>query len=390
MKHTKLIATLLATAIVASLCQPTVDTSAASIKLSKSKIKLTQGKTTTLKVKGTKEKAKWSIKSGKKCIKMQKKRKASVKIKALKVGTAKIQCKIGKKKLVCKVTVKAKNKEQIPQPTSQATIPPTLVPMSTPSQTIEPTGLPIRTHAPTEDQLMVEPAQFTFIPTSDENGLPIDCVGGPQRYYFFGTEIQRNQIEDVRFSDKIEIPENALGTFDLSEKQNGSVMCWYMDQDADKLYEIVIAQEGGVVANPNSSYLLCEVGGVSGLEHLYTSEVTNMSYMFYQYRVDFGTMSYPEITLDLGNSFDTSNVENMKCMFWEFAPMQKSHIYLGAAFCVDKVTNAACAFAPKMWADTRFYVCSEELKKWIIAPENNCAISEAWVLVVGDNGVLEN
>ncbi len=95
MNYKKQITTLLATAIIASLCQPTIDTSAGSIKLNKTKIQMTQGKTTTLKVKGTKKKAKWSIKSGKKCLKLQKKRKACVKIKALKVGTAKVQCKIG-------------------------------------------------------------------------------------------------------------------------------------------------------------------------------------------------------------------------------------------------------------------------------------------------------
>ncbi len=372
MKHTKQMAILLATAITVSLCQPSVDTSAASVELSKSKIKIKQGETATLKVKGTKKKAKWSIKSGKKYIKLQKKRKARVKIKAIKVGTAKVQCKIGKKKLVCKVTVKAKNKKQTPQQTPQETMQPTLVPTSTPMVTIEPTGVPIRTHAPTEDRLMVEPVKSTLSPTTDENGLPINYVGGARRYYFFGSNITRTKIEELRFADRIEIPSDALGTLDLSEKQNGSVMAWYTDRDANARYEMVIAQEGGVVANPNSAYLLCEVGWVTGMEHLYTSNVVDMSYVF----MNFGLVGSAQKgdLLDLGDNFDTSNVENMDMMFHEALPFQNATIRLGKAFSTSKVKSSVLAFADGEHGMANFVVSSEELLKWIFAPENYCII----------------
>ncbi len=372
MKHTKQITTLLATAIIASLCQPTIDTSAASIKLSKSKIKLTQGKTTTLKVKGTKTKAKWSIKSGKKCIKLLKKRKASVKIKALKAGTARVQCKIGKKKLVCKVMVKAKTIK--PKATPQTSLQPTVAPTNSPAQTSEPTGLPIRTHAPTEDRLMVEPAKSIISMGTNENGDVFVPIGGYERYYFFGSDIQRTKIEQVRFADKIEPSADTLGMLDLSERQNGSVVAWYTDQDLDNRYEMVIAQEGGVVANPDSSYLLCDVGWVTGLEHLYTSDVTDMSYMFYCFGYMCPFQYQENIYLDLGDNFDTSNVKNMDSMFREFVPNYFATLRLGKAFNIDKITTAILAFGRSEGGVFDIIVTGEKMRDWITRPENHCIV----------------
>ncbi len=367
-KHTKQITTLLVAAIVASLCQPTIDTSAASIKLNKTKIQLTQGKTTTLKVKGTKKKAKWSIKSGKKCLKLQKKRKASVKIKALKVGTAKVQCKVGKKKLVCKATGKAK--EIKPKATPQTSLQPTVAPTNSPAQTSEPTKEPIRTHAPTEDRLMAEPVKSTNLPMP--SGSPISYHGGSKRYYFFGTSIQRMQIEEIRFTDKIQIPEDAIGCFDVSEKQNGSVISWYTDRNADQMYEVAIAQEGGVVANSDSSYLFADVGWVSGMEHFYTTGVKDMSYMFWNFGVGYATERQEELYLDLGDNFDTSMVENMNYMFAEAAPWQTLLIRLGKGFSLQNVKTALCSFDSPYIGHCNFIVPSVEVQNWILAPENMC------------------
>ncbi len=366
MKNTKQIALLLATAIIVSLCQPSVDTSAASVKLSKTKLKIRQGKTATLKVNGTKKKAKWSIKSGKKYIKLQKNRKVSVKIKAVKAGTAKVQCKIGKKKLVCKVTVRAKTKKQTTQHTPQETVQPTLVPSRTPSQTTEPTGVPIRTHAPTEDRLMVEPV-------GDEFGFREMVGGGVTNagyYYFYDSPILRQDIELLNFSDKIKIPENIIGCMDLSEKQNRSVMSWYTDHDADGLYEVVIAQEGGVVANPDSSFLFCDIGWISGLEHLYTTGVTDMSYMFYYFGYPFKGDS-EEKYLNLGDNFDTSSVEVMSYMFRDVAPEQKITIRLGASFTTDKVTRASWAMSRTISGTCSIVVPNEKIYNWFLDPLSN-------------------
>ncbi len=361
MKYTKQMTILLATAITVSLCQPNVDTSAASVKLSKSKIEIKQGQTATLKVKGTKKKAKWSIKSGKKYIKLQKKRKASVRIKAVKPGTAKVQCKVGKKKLVCKVTVRAKNKKKNIRTTQQPILQSTAQPTATPMVNIEPTGVPIRTHAPTEDRLMREPMEDEF----GVRGMVGGGVTNAGYYYFYDSPILRQDIELLSFLDKIEIPENIIGSMDLSEKQNKSVMSWYTDHDADGLYEVVIAQEGGVVANPDSSFLFCDVGWINGLEHLYTSGVTDMSYMFYYFGYPFKGDS-GEKYLNLGDNFDTSSVEDMTYMFRDVAPVQQLRIRLGVAFSTDNVKQATGALRQPAKGEYTIVAPNEKVYNWFV------------------------
>ena len=83
-------------------------------RLNKKKVTLYVGKSVRLKVKGTKKKAKWKS-SNKKVAAVSSKGKVSAK----KKGTARITAKIGKKKLVCRVTVKNKKK---PVPTRTGSV----------------------------------------------------------------------------------------------------------------------------------------------------------------------------------------------------------------------------------------------------------------------------
>ena len=69
------------------------------------------GKTVKIKLQNNKKKVKWTVISGKKNVSLSKKGKASVTIKGKKDGKAKVQAKIGKKKYVCKVTVKNPKKK---------------------------------------------------------------------------------------------------------------------------------------------------------------------------------------------------------------------------------------------------------------------------------------
>ena len=71
------------------------------------------GKTVKVKLKNNKKKVKWTVVSGKKNVALSKKGKTGVTIKGKRVGKAKVQAKIGKKKYVCTVTVMNKNKTQI-------------------------------------------------------------------------------------------------------------------------------------------------------------------------------------------------------------------------------------------------------------------------------------
>lgn len=89
---------------------PQKASAAKKIKLNKKSVSLNIGKKVKLKVKNANKKVKWSIKSGKKYISITNKKKTSVVVKAKKAGTAKVQAKIGKKKLTCKIKVPKKTK----------------------------------------------------------------------------------------------------------------------------------------------------------------------------------------------------------------------------------------------------------------------------------------
>ena len=380
--RTKNIAMILTLALTAGLCQTAAPSQAATPKLSAKKLTMKVGKTAALKVKKTSKKAKWSIASGKKNIRLTAKKKTSVKVKAVKAGKAKISCKIGKKKLVCKVTVYGPIPPcviptQSPTMTASAasTQSPTVVPTNTPTQTPETTKVPVRTHEPTENRIMAEPAKYTELPSEDENGLPISRYYTNKRYYFFGTDVLRKDIEELTFSSNDKVPEEAVQSFDLSEKQNKSVMAWYTDKDKNGLYEMTIGQDKGVVANSNSAYLCCDVGQVDGIENLYTTGVKDMSYMFFQYRAD---APFEKAELDLGDNFDTSAVENMDGMFWYTSHMFSAiTLRLGKAFQFDNVKSSVLAFQLGESSNNKILVSKLEQKNFIIAPEHNCVVDEA-------------
>ena len=377
--RTKNIAMILTLALTAGLCQTAGPSQAATPKLSAKKLTMKVGKTAVLKVKKTSKKAKWSIVSGKKNIRLTAKKRTSVKVKAVKAGKAKISCKIGKKKLICKVTVYGPIPPcviptQSPTVTASATPTATVAPTSTPTQTPEVTKVPVRTHEPTENRIMAEPAKYTELPSEDENGLPISRYYTNKRYYFFGTDVLRKDIEELTFSSNDKVPEEAVQSFDLSEKQNKSVMAWYTDKDKNGLYEMTIGQDKGVVANSNSAYLCCDVGRVNGIENLYTTGVKDMSYMFFQYRAD---APFEKAVLDLGDNFDTSAVENMDGMFWYTSHMFSAiTLRLGKAFQFDNVKSSVLAFQLGESSNNKILVSKQEQKNFIIAPEHNCVVDE--------------
>lgn len=102
-------------------------------KLSAKKVSISVGQKKTIKLKNGK-KAVWSIKSGKKVVSLSKKKKTSVVVKGKKAGKAVVLAKVGKKKLTCKVTVKAKEPAVTKVPAVTAT-PNTNKPSTAPTAT---------------------------------------------------------------------------------------------------------------------------------------------------------------------------------------------------------------------------------------------------------------
>ena len=106
-KKNLVIAVLVASMLVGSFGVTSTPAEAKSkIKLSTTRVSLNGGASKTIKIKGTKKKVKWSVVSGKKNIKLKNKKKTSVKIVGVKRGTAKVRAKLGKKKYICRVTVR--------------------------------------------------------------------------------------------------------------------------------------------------------------------------------------------------------------------------------------------------------------------------------------------
>lgn len=390
MIKSKSFAVILTAALVTGVFAPVAQSEAASVKLDKTKLSLVKGKSTILKVKGAKKKAVWTISSGKKVIKLSAKKKASVKVKALKAGKAKVSCKVGKKKLICKVTVTAKQKEN-----AEPTVTPTAVPTQSPAVT--PSTVPSQTPATTTT---ASPAVTPSATPVDMNAYELKTINtpGPAAEYdclkvetglhksylslwhfmpgqapeeemqFFETGIWREDIEQITISKSKEVPEGVLGKFDLSEKQNGSVMAWYTDQDADGKYEMTIGQDGGVVANPNSSYLFCQIknnekrqnGGeafLQGIENLDTSHVVDMSYMF-QFSRD------SRVQMDLGDNFDTSSVKDISHMFSWFGFGCLEELNLGDKFTVSSIENMESVFYYAGGPHLKCLVKDADTKAW--------------------------
>ncbi|MBR3869223.1 MAG: Ig-like domain-containing protein [Clostridia bacterium] len=161
---------------------------------------------------------------------------------------------------------------------------------------------------------------FTMIPTTvfsvaAEDVCPVMEVynaassGDYHKYY--------NKVVSVTFLDSIDYDDvtNALESWDVSENDDASVMAWmslneFETQTAGQdRYDVFIAGDGGVGANPNSSYIFYSFSvlkEVNGLENFKTDNVTT----FYQI---FGLCRALE-QVDL-SSLNTSNVENLSCMF---------------------------------------------------------------------------
>ena len=158
------------------------------------------------------------------------------------------------------------------------------------------------------------------------------------------SNLKRNVIRSVTLSSSLQGYQAGVGNcWDVSESQKGSILAWYTESVVDNVtyYDVTIAEEGGVVANVNSSYLFANIGygvddevTITGLENLDTSLTTNMGYMFNGCRnvtslnvSNFDTKNVTRMTnmfngcskltsLDL-SSFNTANVTTMQNMFCE-------------------------------------------------------------------------
>ena len=146
----------------------------------------------------------------------------------------------------------------------------------------------------------------------------------------------REKITSIEFLNNKNIPSDAVQSWDVSERQDGSVMAWIVnDSENVGYYKLYIGGDGGVIANPNSSNLFSEFRKVKkiDLNNLNTSNVTNMNHLF--------NFCENLINLDL-SSFDTSKVKDMNSMFSVNRNLE--NINFGNKFDTSNVTNMGSMF----------------------------------------------
>lgn len=150
--------------------------------------------------------------------------------------------------------------------------------------------------------------EFSYAHVEAPNILMGDNNQGEYENYVLGSEIERDQISSVTVLDTLSDISDM--SWDVSANKDGSVMAWVTaDPDESGFYDLFIAGEGGVKANPDCRYLFAGYENAESINFhdcFDTSDVTTMAYMFYNCK--------KAKQIDV-SGFDTSGVADMQYMF---------------------------------------------------------------------------
>ena len=129
----------------------------------------------------------------------------------------------------------------------------------------------------------------------------------------FYSNTYQSKIKNITFEDIINVPEDAVESWDIGVHQNGNVMSYIVPNENDSTYyDLYIQSDKPLYANFDMSDWFgnfLNVDSINGLELLDTSLTNDMSRMFWQ--IGYNSTVF---TLDVSN-FDTSNVTDMSGMF---------------------------------------------------------------------------
>lgn len=288
-------ALLLVFVMAVSVIPQSVFAAKKKVKLSKKAVTVAVGESVKIQLKNNKKKVKWSITSGKKNVTLSKKKKTVVIIKGKKAGKAKVQAKIGKKKYVCKVTVKKaatadnenpNNGKTTAEPTqvlsqaptvSQQPVPPVITPGVTPSEptasspqtpspSVEPTPTasqqpvpPVATQTANPSETLLPSVEPTAEPTSDPSQTTEPTIKPENHYQGLYAESEPFVISSVTFDKEItsyslaytNIYVNQEGAASLKEvvpdvsKCTFTVYCYGKKAEVKRISDIVWNEEEG-------------------------------------------------------------------------------------------------------------------------------------------------
>ena len=118
----------------------------------------------------------------------------------------------------------------------------------------------------------------------------------------------REKITNIEFLDSAVVPGPDIPSWDISEKQDKTVMAWLTD-NGEGGYNLHIGGDGVVIANVDSGHMFKDFNALKSINfgnNFDTSNVTDMRYMFN------GCASLQALDV---SKFNTSNVEYMQFMF---------------------------------------------------------------------------
>lgn len=142
-------------------------------------------------------------------------------------------------------------------------------------------------------------------------------------------------ITSVILQNEINVPADALSTWDVSYDSTSKVMA-YIKSDGVSGYKLYIQSDNIIYAPIDSSYLFASfvnMTSITGLEYLNTDLVTNMAYMFYGCNV----LASINVT-----TFDTSRVTSMAAMFDDCYTLSALDL---SSFITSSLTNSSYMFA---------------------------------------------
>lgn len=181
------------------------------------------------------------------------------------------------------------------------------------------------------EQERTDNSDTTTITTVKEKGTLLSITDSDNSAFWNYSE----SITKVVFQNKLLLMETDLH-WDVSVEKNGSVMSYLVANDESKTtYTLYIQGKGGVNANSDSSNLFANFTNlevIEGLEYLDTSQVTNMSQMFY---------NCSRLTSLNLNSLDTSNVTSMNMMFANCTNLVELNVF---TFDTSSVTDMQAMF----------------------------------------------
>ncbi|MBR2997677.1 MAG: BspA family leucine-rich repeat surface protein [Bacilli bacterium] len=133
-------------------------------------------------------------------------------------------------------------------------------------------------------------------------------------YNWLSGPINSLNIETISFTTTNSVPSTALGSWDVSVKQNGSIKAWYFDSNSNSKYEVVIGSMDGAVLASDLTYFAYYLQNLYSFNaaNLNISKITSLSNTF----CTAGLSVTSSFTISNISSWDTSNITSMNSLFY--------------------------------------------------------------------------